>query len=117
MTGIPIELISKYYARLYCFESDDEDLPNFYSDLNKDLRNNKTEKYLPYIKVLYEGVKLKALPLASNKKLYRGTLILNNEINQKKRTIYQVLLFFLSHFYHFPKVKMLPIDIWMIIIK
>ena len=84
MTDIPIELISKYYARIYSFESDDH-CTNFYSDLNKDLRNNKAEKYLPYIKVLYEGVKLKALSLASNKILYRGTLIFNNEIDLIKK--------------------------------
>ena len=58
--NIPIELLSKYYSRIYTIES------NFYKDLNKDLRNNKNDNYLPFIKVLYDGVKLCSLSLASN---------------------------------------------------
>ena len=38
--NIPLELLSKYYARLYTMES------NFYKDINKDLRENKKENYL-----------------------------------------------------------------------
>ena len=71
---IPIELLSKYYIRLYTIES------QFYKDINKELRSNEKDKYLLYIKILYEGVKLKSLPLASNKILYRGSKISNNEI-------------------------------------
>ena len=66
MINVPIELLSKYYARLYTIESD------FYRNINKDLGLNKKEKYLPFIKTLYEGVKLKSLSLASNNILYRG---------------------------------------------
>ena len=76
MSNIPIEILSKYYARLYTEES------NFYKDLNKDLNLNKKDKYLPYIKTLYEGVKLKSLPLASNSILYRGGKLTNEEINK-----------------------------------
>ena len=54
---IPLELLSKYYARLYTIDSP------FYTDINRELIENKKEKYLPYIKLLYEGVKLKSLPL------------------------------------------------------
>jgi len=78
MSNIPIELLSKYYIRLYTLNS------NFYSDINKDLRENKKEKFLPYIKTLYEGIKLKSLPIASDKVLYRGTKILNIEIQKIK---------------------------------
>ena len=76
--NIPIEILSKYYARLITIES------NFYKDINKDLGLNKLEKYLPYIKILYEGVKLKSLPLASNNILYRGSKISNDEIEKLK---------------------------------
>ena len=72
--NIPIELLSKYYSRIYTIES------SFYRDLNKDLRNNQKDNYLPFIKVLYEGVKLGSLSLASNNNLYRGSLISNYEI-------------------------------------
>ena len=60
MKNIPIEILCKYYARIFTVES------NFYKDINKDLRMNNKDKYLPYIKTFYEGVKLKSLPLANN---------------------------------------------------
>ena len=78
---VPIEILSKYYARLFTTESD------FHKDLNKDLRLNKIDKYLSYIKALYEGVKLKSLPLANNNILYRGSIISNSEINKIKNYI------------------------------
>ena len=84
MTKIPIQLLSKYLVRIYTAETD------FYRDMNKDLRkDNKDdkEKYLPYIKVLYEGVRLKALPLNSEKVLYRGSLFQIKEIQKIKETI------------------------------
>ena len=77
--NIPVETLAKYYARLYTFES------NFYKDLNTDLMSNKKEKillYLPYIKTLYEGVKLKSLPLATDNILYRGAKLSNDEIKK-----------------------------------
>ena len=49
---IPIELLSKYYAKLYTIES------QFYVDINRELREKQREKYLSYIKLLYEGVRL-----------------------------------------------------------
>ena len=75
---IPIQLLSKYYTRLYTIES------QFYYDINKELRENDKDKYLSYIKILYEGVKLKSLPLASNNILYRGSLISDEEIKKIK---------------------------------
>ena len=79
MTNIPIEILCRYYARLLTIDS------NFYKDLNKNLRLNKKEEYLPYIKTLYEGVKLKALPLSSDKILYRGSQLSNDEIDRIKK--------------------------------
>ena len=78
---IPIELLSKYYARVYTIESD------FYKDLNKDLRESRKENYITFIKILYEGVRLKSLPLANNKILYRGSKIANKEIERIKKSL------------------------------
>ena len=76
---IPIELLSKYYTRIYTIESD------FYREINKDLReNNNIINYLPYIKVLYEGIKLKSLNIASDFELYRGSKISYEEIDKIK---------------------------------
>ena len=72
---IPLELLSKYYIKIYTNDS-----CYFYGHLNRDLRNNKRDKYLPYIKVLYEGIRLKALPFGSDNTLYRGTILADKEI-------------------------------------
>ena len=56
VSNIPIEILSKYYARLYTADSD------FYKEINKELTTDNKNKFLPYIKILYEGVKLKSLP-------------------------------------------------------
>ena len=74
INNIPIELLCKYYIRIYTEES------NFYVDLNKELRKGQRDMYLPYIKVLYEGIKLKSLLMSSNNLLYRGSKISNEEI-------------------------------------
>ena len=75
---IPIEILSKYYARLYTSPS------RFHSDINKNLGLNRIEKYMQFIKTLYEGVKFKSLPLSNNKELYRGSKISNVEIDKIK---------------------------------
>ena len=81
MTDIPIEILSQYYARLYTAPS------SFYKNINKDLGTNKIEQYLLFIKILYEGVKLKSLPLSKDNILYRGAKISNNEIEKIKEYI------------------------------
>ena len=76
--NIPIEILSKYFAKLYSAESE------FYKDINKDLRLGKIEKHLPYIKILYEGVKLKSLLFSTDNILYGGSIISFDEINKIK---------------------------------
>ena len=103
--NIPIEILSKYYVRIFTLYSD------FHFELNKDLRLNKTEKYLPFIKTLYEGVKLKSLPLANDNILYRGSLISNDEIDKiikylsKKREGLPSSIVFSKSFLSFTKDK------------
>ena len=70
--------MSKFYAKLYTTNS------TFHRNINRDLGLNKTGNYLLYIRTLYEGVKLKSLPLANNNILYRGSLISNEEIKKIK---------------------------------
>ena len=79
--NIPVEILSKYYARLYTFESD------FFKDINKELGDNVREKYLPFIKTLYEGVKYQSLPLSKETLLYRGSKIANSEIEKIKENM------------------------------
>ena len=81
LSNVPIELLSKYYARLYTLPTD------FYTDINKDLRENNKENYLIYIKVLYEGLKLKSFKLSEDEVLYRGGKLSNNEIEKIKKDL------------------------------
>ena len=74
MKNIPIEILSKYYIRLYSAKL------NFYHDINKALETNQIEKHLPFIKALYEGLKLMGLPLASHYTLYKVTKFSYKEI-------------------------------------
>jgi len=101
MKNIPIELLSKYYARLYTADS------SFHKDINKDLGLNEKEKYLSFIKTLYEGVKLKSLSLASNNILYRGSKISIEEIKTIKFYLNKIikLIVFSKSFLSFSKNK------------
>ena len=105
MTDIPIEILSQYYARLYTANS------SFYKNINKDLGTNKIEQYLIFIKILYEGVKLKSLPLSKDNILYRGARISNNEIEKIKEYISRRIdglpcaIVFSRSFLSFSKVK------------
>ena len=104
---IPKELLSKYYARIYTYET------GFYKDMNKDLKNNNNNDfYLPFIKTLYKGVEMESLPLASkNNILYRGTLIESKEIDeikehkQKKNNDFSTTIVFSKVFLSFSKNK------------
>ena len=78
---IPIELLCKYYIRLYTMES------NFYKNINYDLRNGAKQNNLSFIKILYEGLKLTVLELASNKELYRVSKISTKEIKNIKEIL------------------------------
>jgi len=87
---IPIEILCKYYARLYSIESD------FYKDLNKRLRvenlklkveelfsANKNNYYsITFIKSFYEGIKLGCFKSDFKDKLYRFSCITQKEINE-----------------------------------
>ena len=74
---VPIQILSKYYIRAYTFPSD------FYVDMNSSLRKNEKEKFLPFIKVLYESLKFKSIELSKDK-LFRGSKIKNSEIKKIK---------------------------------
>ena len=82
--NIPVELLSKYFIRLYTFES------LFYKEMKNSLLNdNKKEKetYMTYIKTLYSGLEKEALKTYtfknynSNAKLYSACYFSPNEIN------------------------------------
>ena len=78
LKNIPFELLCKYWVRIYTSTC-------FYYEMNDYLiTNNKTDKYSLFIKIVYEGVRLKALESPTVRTLYRGTSLQNYEIEKLK---------------------------------
>jgi len=71
---IPREIVSKFWARAYTFES------NFYTKMNEDLQKTNFKTYLPFIQMMYEGIKIHSFEPEVSLPLYRGTRISKNEI-------------------------------------
>ena len=72
---IPYEVVSKYWVRAYTAET------KFYVEMNENLRLNNVNPYLPFIHMMYEGVKIKSFSYKpKNKLLYRGAKFDNKEI-------------------------------------
>ena len=78
MTNIPIEILCKYYARIYTVSS------NFQNDIPKIIRKNLVKVILPFIQTLYEGLKLRSLPLYTDEFLYIGCLLPDKDMNTIK---------------------------------
>ena len=86
---IPIDLLSKYYIRMYTIEGD------FYKKMKIELLGNNKENYKdyysPYIKTLYKSLHNKALDQYIDKELYSAQLLSDNQIkdlnNFKKKRI------------------------------
>ena len=79
--GMPSEIICKYWIRAYTFQT------NFYKTVKKKLQQKKGKFLIPYIKMMYEGIKNRAFKSISNEELYRGTRISNKEIEKIKKSL------------------------------
>ena len=76
MPSIPVELLSKYYARLYTIEG------NFYINMKNSLLNadENNKEYMPYIKTLYEGVENGSLKTCIGQRLYSAASFSQDEL-------------------------------------
>ena len=105
----PIELLCKYYIRAYTMDT------SFYIDINRELRYNRIIENLTFIKLLYAGIKLKSIPLASEEDLYRGTQISETEIGRiemylkEKRKDLPGAIVFSKSFLSFSKTKQMAL--------
>ncbi len=70
----PDPLRIKYWLRAYTLET------KFYKDMNNDLMKEKSKLYLPYIKLLYSGLKSNSIKVNISNDLYRGALISKKEL-------------------------------------
>ena len=73
---IPIEIISKYWTRVYTIES------KFYRELNNKLMKSDIQLYDIYIRTLYFGLDSNSLFSNIDDNLYRGSMISENEIEK-----------------------------------
>ena len=77
--NIPIEILSKYYVRMYTIEG------NFYKKMKEDLLEDNNENnviYVSYIKTLYEGLSKKALKTYKGDKLYSAQFLPKEQIEE-----------------------------------
>ena len=91
--NIPKELLCKYWARCYTSYK-------FHYDINDYLNKGKSGKYTLFIKMMYEGVRLKIFESPIKNVIYRGAHMTNIEIqkikeclNNKKNKICSGILF------------------------
>ena len=82
---IPTEILPKYYIRIYTVSN------NFHKEISKNITKNQSKLVLPYIKILYEGIKLKLLPLLENKILYMSTILSSDEIKNIKNNLTKII--------------------------
>ena len=76
---IPLHILTKFLIQFYTCEKKDENTgQNFYSDLNKDLSNDKFDEYHPFICLIYDCLN-KGYVQSYKKILYRGA-----QISEKK---------------------------------
>ena len=79
---MPIEIICKYWMRAYTIEKG-----KFYAILNNGLKAKKFKLFLPYIKMMYEGIKRKVFNSSINEKLYSGGYIYDTELEKLKNNL------------------------------
>ena len=85
---IPLELLSKKYFKSYYDDySKLRELNKIIKDKIDNNINKEKDEYLSYIKILYEGIKLKSLPLGSNNILYRGSFLSNEFIDKINKSL------------------------------
>ena len=72
---LPIEVVTKYWLRMYTINSP------FYQDLNVNLISKKDTSYNTFITTCYAALKKNCLSVFKEDKLYRGTALSGKEIN------------------------------------
>ena len=113
-TPIPIPILVKYWVRLYTLES------KFYGEMNYTLIKKLNNDFDIYIRVLYQGLKIKAIKPLIDYDLYRGSIIKLKEINyikeslKRKRKIYQDVYAIINHFYPQVLIKKLLLFIYVV---
>ncbi len=102
---IPNEILSKFYSRIYTIES------NFLQDLNNKILEGNIDEFIPYIKILFEGIKINSLLSSTDNNLYYSTYLDNSEFNlirsnlQNNNNVFPSFIIFSKFFMSFTKNK------------
>ena len=99
---IPLHLLTKAFFKLYSLEG--KNGKSFYSDLNKDLSNEKFDDYHPFIFLLYDSLN-KDFMKSYRKNLYRGGKLSKNEFKKivKQKKSKKNIFYFSKNFLSFSK--------------
>ena len=100
LAEMPIEIMCKYWMRIYTLEKG-----KFYAILNNGLKQKKFKLFLPYIKMMYEGIKRKVFNSIINQKLYSGGFILNSELEKLRNNLNanEKVIYYFKSFQSFSK--------------
>ena len=108
---MPKEIICKYWVNAYTLET------SFYSVMRHKLQTKKGKFFCPYIKMMYEGVKIKALKPKYDQILYRGSIIslselniLEQNLNESNESIFPKLILYYRGFQSFSLIRERAID-------
>ena len=97
--NIPVELLSKYYIRMYTIEG------NFYKIMKQNLfkKNQNNYIYLPYIKTLYAGLEKEALKTYKGE-IYSAQILSEEQIKEleeikknKEKNLPMAIIFFKAY--------------------
>ena len=101
--NIPLHILTKFFIRFYTEEGYDR---KFYSDLNRDLTNNKFDDYHPFIFLIYDCLN-KGYIKPYRQKLFRGAEIYINKFNDLmydiRKNEKEKILYFSKSFLSFSK--------------
>ena len=100
---IPFHLLAKSFLKFYSSEGNKK---SFYSDLNKDLSNEKFDDYHPFIFLLYDSLN-KGVMKSYKNILYRGGKLSKNEFENivKQKKDKKKIFYFSKNFLSFSKDK------------
>lgn len=108
---MPIEIICKYWVRAYTLET------NFYRVMRHKLQTKKGIFFCPYIKMMYEGIKIKALMPKYDQILYRGSIIslselniIEQNLNESNESIFPKFILYYRGFQSFSLIRERAID-------
>ena len=103
---IPYHILAKYYLNIYTHNT------NFYSDMNRDLRERKFDNHRIYIYLMYNGLNKGIFKSYSKSNLYRGGSLSHEEFNslmeyyeikKKSKSSTNQIFFFSRKFLSFSK--------------